>query len=113
MATIGWTDPARRPGARLAVSLAGKVADPTALISTLTFQNKYSATHWDLDDDANEFSPQAAISSHIAGPTRTESLSGCPLEKFHRNVCLPVGFTDLVNRADRRMVEGRRGSRLT
>jgi hypothetical protein len=48
----------------------------------------------------------------IHGTSRDAMLQSGPIEKFHRKVSLPILFTNFVNRADVRMVEGRGGSRL-
>jgi hypothetical protein len=34
--------------------IASKVVDPTALLSTLTFQTSFTPSHWGIDDKANE-----------------------------------------------------------
>src|SRR5262245_15380475 len=41
--------------------LATKVVDPTALLSTLTFQNDFSPSHWGIDDKANKMTFQAVV----------------------------------------------------
>jgi hypothetical protein len=57
----------QRAHAQPSGDLSSKVTDPTALLSTITLQNKYIASHWGTDGDANELSPQAALSSHLWG----------------------------------------------
>jgi hypothetical protein len=41
--------------------IASKVVDPTALLSTLTFQNSFTPSHWGIDDKANEMTFQAVV----------------------------------------------------
>ena len=48
-------------------NLAQKVVDPSAGLSTVTFQNKYIPSLWGIDGDENEFNVQAAIPYHLGG----------------------------------------------
>lgn len=48
-------------------NLAQDVTDPTAPITTLTFQNRYVPSHWGIDDDLNEFSVQLALPYKLGG----------------------------------------------
>lgn len=48
-------------------NLAQDVTDPTAPLTTLTFQNRYVPSHWGIDDDLNEFSLQLALPYKMAG----------------------------------------------
>ena len=41
--------------------IASKVVDPTALLSTLTFQTSFTPSHWGIDDKANEMTFQAVV----------------------------------------------------
>jgi hypothetical protein len=47
--------------------LSQKVTDPSAALSTLTFQDKYVPSLWGIDDDVNEFTAQAAIPFKLGG----------------------------------------------
>jgi hypothetical protein len=41
--------------------LATKVVDPTALLTSLTFQNSFTPSHWGIDDKANQMTFQAVV----------------------------------------------------
>jgi hypothetical protein len=41
--------------------LASKVVDPTAILTTLTFQNNFAPSHWGIDDKANQMLFQAVV----------------------------------------------------
>jgi hypothetical protein len=48
-------------------NLAQDVTDPTAPLTTLTFQNRYVPSLWGIDDDLNEFSVQFALPYKLGG----------------------------------------------
>jgi hypothetical protein len=48
-------------------NLAQDVTNPTAPITTLTFQDRYVPSHWGIDDDLNEFSVQLALPYKLGG----------------------------------------------
>jgi hypothetical protein len=41
--------------------LATKVVDPTAILTSLTFQNSFTPSHWGIDDKANQMTFQAVV----------------------------------------------------
>lgn len=55
---------AQQPAAE---NLAQDVTDPTAPLTTITFQNRYVPSHWGIDDDLNEFSLQIALPYKLGG----------------------------------------------
>lgn len=50
-----------------AANLAQDVTDPTAPLTTLTFQNRYVPSLWGVNDQLNEFSVQLALPYKLAG----------------------------------------------
>jgi hypothetical protein len=48
-------------------NLAQDVTDPTAPLTTITFQNRYVPSIWGIDDDLNEFSLQVALPYKLGG----------------------------------------------
>src|ERR1700749_1772999 len=50
-------------------NLAAKVADPTASITTITLQNKFSPSLWGIDDRQNEVDLQLAVPFNLFGKT--------------------------------------------
>lgn len=63
------TPPQQPPPAQQqpAGNLAQDVTDPTAPLTTLTFQNRYVPSQWGIDDDLNEFSVQLALPYKLGG----------------------------------------------
>ena len=54
--------------------IASKVVDPTSLLSTLTFQNSFTPSHWGIDDKANEMTSKLSSPSR-SGTCRTSAAS--------------------------------------
>lgn len=48
-------------------NLAQEVTDPTAPLTTITFQNRYVPSHWGIDDHLNEFSLQVVLPYKLGG----------------------------------------------
>ncbi|HEY0460812.1 MAG TPA: hypothetical protein VGC97_16870 [Pyrinomonadaceae bacterium] len=48
-------------------NLAQKVTDPSAGLSTITFQNKFVPSLWGIDDDENDFDVQIAVPYKLGG----------------------------------------------
>ena len=74
--------------------IASQVVDPTALLSTLTFQNSFAPSHWGIDDKANQMLFQAVVPFKVwevqnIGRVRVPYTTSSPLE---RGVCLTWRF---------------------
>lgn len=48
-------------------NLAAKVVDPSAPLTTITFQNKFTPSLWGIDDKQNEFDVQVAVPFKFLG----------------------------------------------
>ncbi len=64
--------------------LASKVVDPTAILSTLTFQNTFTPSHWGIDDKANQMLFQAVVPFKVwdvqnIGRVRVPYITSSPL----------------------------------